>query len=101
MEWKTTDGSYENTQYAAFDIFFEGMFEKNRFLDIVKNYTCFSNDGKNRVKILAGYHQYFAVNKSIKSPVHVTETDRKGGGCWHAQGSGKSLSIVFYAHRLQ
>ena len=101
MEWKTTDGSYENTQYAAFDIFFEGMFEKNRFLDIIQNFTCFSNDGKNRVKILAGYHQYFAVNKAIRSTVHATETDGKGGVFWHTQGSGKSLSMVFYAHRLQ
>ena len=47
MEWKTTDGSYENTQYAAFDTFFEGLFEKNRFLDIVKNFICFNVDGQN------------------------------------------------------
>ncbi len=101
MDWKTTDGSYENTQCAAFDTFFEGMFEKNRLLDILKNYTCFSSDGKNRIKILAGYHQYFAVNKAVKSTVHATKTDGKGGVFWHTQGSGKSLSMVFYAHRLQ
>ena len=45
MEWKTKDGSYENTQYAQFDTFFEGMFEKARLLDIIKNFICFSNDG--------------------------------------------------------
>ena len=63
MEWKTKDGSYENTQYAAFDTFFEGMFEKERFLDILKNFICFNVDGQNTFKILAAYHQYFAVKK--------------------------------------
>ena len=101
MEWKTKDGSYENTQYAQFDTFFEGIFEKSRFLDIIKNFICFSNDGLNRIKILAGYHQYFAVNKAVESTKHATETDGKGGVFWHTQGSGKSLSMVFYAHRLQ
>ena len=101
MEWKTTDGSYENTQYATFDTFFEGLFEKNRFLDIVKNFICFNVDGQNTFKILAGYHQYFAVKKAIASTLHATETDGKGGVFWHTQGSGKSLSMVFYAHYLQ
>lgn len=101
MEWKTKDGNYENTQYAQFDTFFEGMFEKERFLDIIKNFICFSNEGSKQVKILAGYHQYFAVNKAILSTKHATETDGKGGVFWHTQGSGKSLSMVFYAHCLQ
>lgn len=101
MEWKTADGSYENTQYAQFDTFFYGMFQKERLLDIIQNFTCFSNDGKNMIKILAGYHQYFAVKKAIESTKHATLTDGKGGVFWHTQGSGKSLSMVFYAHLLQ
>ena len=101
MEWKTKDGNYENTQYAQFDTFFEGIFEKERLLDIIKNYICFSNDGIKRFKILAGYHQYFAVNKAVQSTKRATETDGKGGVFWHTQGSGKSLSMVFYAHLLQ
>ena len=101
MEWKTKDGNYENTQYAQFDTFFEGIFEKKRLLDIIKNYICFSNDGINRFKILAGYHQYFAVNKAVQSTKRAIETDGKGGVFWHTQGSGKSLSMVFYAHLLQ
>lgn len=101
MEWKTKDGNYENTQYAQFDTFFEGIFEKNRLLDIIKNFICFSNEGTLQFKILAGYHQYFAVNKAVVSTKHATETDGKGGVFWHTQGSGKSLSMVFYAHRLQ
>ncbi len=101
MEWKTKDGSYENTQYAQFDTFFEGMFRKERLLDIIKNFICFSKDGINNFKILAGYHQYFAVNKAVVSTQKATVTDGKGGVFWHTQGSGKSLSMVFYAHLLQ
>ena len=101
MEWKTKDGSYENTQFAQFDTFFEGIFEKARLLDIIKNFICFSNEGVEKFKILAGYHQYFAVKKAIESTKHATLTDGKGGVFWHTQGSGKSLSMVFYAHLLQ
>lgn len=101
MEWKTKDGDYENTQYAQFDTFFEGMFQKERLLDIIKNFICFSNEGMNSFKILAGYHQYFAVRKAIESTKRATVTDGKGGVFWHTQGSGKSLSMVFYAHLLQ
>ena len=101
MEWKTKDGNYENTQYAQFDTFFEGIFPKERLLDIIKNFICFSNEGINSYKILAGYHQYFAVKKAIESTKHATVTDGKGGVFWHTQGSGKSLSMVFYAHLLQ
>ena len=97
MEWKTVDGSYENTQYATFDTFIEGMFDKKRFLDILQNFICFSNDAK----ILAAYHQYFAVRKAINSTKKATETDGRGGVFWHTQGSGKSLSMVFYTHLLQ
>ena len=97
MEWKTIDGSYENTQYATFDTFIEGMFDKKRFLDILQNFICFSNDAK----ILAAYHQYFAVRKAINSTKKATETDGRGGVFWHTQGSGKSLSMVFYTHLLQ
>ena len=101
MEWKTKDGSYENTQYAQFDTFFEGIFHKDRLLDIIKNFICFSNEGLHSFKILGGYHQYFAVKKAIESTKRAIATDGKGGVFWHTQGSGKSLSMVFYAHLLQ
>lgn len=101
MEWKTKDGVYENKLHAQFDTFVEGIFQKERFLDILKNFICFNNDGPNTFKILAGYHQYFAVKKAIESTKHATQTDGKGGVFWHTQGSGKSLSMVFYAHLLQ
>ena len=101
MEWKTKDGSYENTQAAQFDTFFEGLFEKARFLDILRNFVCFNVDGERTFKILAGYHQYFAVRKAIASTERAAKTDGKGGVFWHTQGSGKSLSMVFYTHALQ
>lgn len=101
MEWKTKDGNYEDTEEAKFDTFFEGMFEKERLLDILKNFICFSNDGVERIKILAAYHQYFAVKKAIESTKKAVVTDGRGGVFWHTQGSGKSLSMVFYAHLLQ
>ncbi len=101
MEWKTTDGSYENTQFAQFDTFLEGIFEKKRFLDILKNFVCFNVDGEKTFKVLAGYHQYFAVNKAVQKAKQASTTDGKGGVFWHTQGSGKSLSMVFYAHLLQ
>ena len=101
MEWKTVDGNYENTQIAQFDTFFEGMFQKARLLDLIKNFICFSNEGIKKYKILAGYHQYFAVRKAVESTKKATVTDGKGGVFWHTQGSGKSLSMVFYAHLLQ
>lgn len=101
MEWKTKDGDYEDTAYAQFDTFYEGMFQKKRLLDILKNFILFSGSGTGRFKVLAGYHQYFAVRKAIEKAKVATKTDGKGGVFWHTQGSGKSLSMVFYAHLLQ
>ena len=103
MEWKTKDGSYENTQFAQFDTFFEGIFEKNRFIDILQNFICFNIEEGNTFKIFSGYHQYFAVKKAIQSTQRAAADggDGKGGVFWHTQGSGKSLSMVFYAHLLQ
>lgn len=101
MEWKTENGNYETTQYADFKVFFKGMFEKNRFIDIIKNFILYSKDGTSNNKILAAYHQYFAVKKAVKSTLNAIETDHKGGVFWHTQGSGKSLSMIFYVHLLE
>lgn len=101
MEWKTKDGRMEDTSYAQFETFYEGMFEKERLLDIIKNFICFSVEQGKEFKILAGYHQYFAVKKAVEKAKIATTTDGKGGVFWHTQGSGKSLSMVFYAHLLQ
>ncbi|WP_304125495.1 type I restriction endonuclease subunit R [Methanosphaera cuniculi] len=101
MEWKSIDGSYESTEYADFNTFFEGIFEKKHFVDILKNFLLYSrNDGLNPIKILGAYHQYFAVHKAVNSTVDATCSDHKAGVFWHTQGSGKSLSMVFYVHLL-
>ena len=103
MEWKTVDGDYEETRYADFTTLFRGMFEKNRFLDIIHNFICFSKETGGDAKILAAYHQYFAVKKAIESTVKASSDggDGRGGVFWHTQGSGKSLSMVFYVKGLQ
>ncbi|MDR0954248.1 MAG: type I restriction endonuclease subunit R [Rikenellaceae bacterium] len=101
MEWKTVNGDSENKRHAAFNVLFEGMFEKARFLDILRNFICFSKDDASDRKILAAYHQYYAVRKAVTSTSEAAKTDGKGGVFWHTQGSGKSLSMVFYARLLQ
>ena len=101
MEWKTKDGNMESKAFADFTTFFEGIFQKDRLLDIIKNFICFNNDGINSYKILAGYHQYFAVRKAVERTKLAVSGDGKIGVFWHTQGSGKSLSMVFYAHLLQ
>jgi type I restriction enzyme R subunit len=98
MEWKTKDGNKETTALADFTTFFEGIFQKERLLDIIKNFICFNNEGLKSYKILAGYHQYFAVRKAIVRTEHAVQGDGKIGVFWHTQGSGKSLSMVFLAH---
>lgn len=97
VEWKSVDGSYEATQYADWKTPLDGMFSKARLVDILKNSILFSEEKK----ILAGYHQYFAVNKALESVHEAIGGDGKGGVFWHTQGSGKSLSMVFLAHLLE
>ena len=100
MAWKSKDGT-ETMALADFATFYEGMFDRARLLDIIKNFICFSVEQAKVFKILAGYHQYFAVRKAVEKAKIATRTDGKGGVFWHTQGSGKSLSMVFYAHLLQ
>ena len=103
MEWKTVDGDYEETRYADFTTLLKGMFTKHRFLDILHNFICFSHEAEGSAKILAAYHQYFAVKKAVESTAKASAVggDGRGGVFWHTQGSGKSLSMVFYAKQLQ
>ncbi len=100
MEWKTTDGSYESTSIADFETFFQGIFEKSRLIDIISGFTLTMGKDK-KVRILAGYHQYFAVKRALEFTRKALERkDGKIGVFWHTQGSGKSLSMVFYVNGL-
>ena len=78
MEWKSKDGQCIDEAFAQFDTFYEGMFQKERLLDILKNFILFSGTGAGRFKVLAGYHQYFAVRKAIEKAKIATRTDGKG-----------------------
>lgn len=101
VKWKSIDGDYSETQNADWKTMLEGMFRKERLTDIIKNFICFNNSADSVVKILAGYHQYFAVHKAADRAVEAVVGDGKIGVFWHTQGSGKSLSMVFLAHMLQ
>lgn len=100
MEWKTVDGSYESTLIADYRTFFLGMFQQQRLLDILQNYICFDKNQGRYAKILTAYHQYYAVGKALERTKEAVEGNGKIGVFWHTQGSGKSLSMVFYAHQL-
>jgi type I restriction enzyme R subunit len=103
MSWRTIDG--ETTapiSIPQLEVLIKGMFQRDRFLDIIKHFVLFQSDGTETIKILAGYHQYHAVNKAVESSERATmeSGDRRIGVIWHTQGSGKSLSMVFYAGKL-
>ncbi|PRR82195.1 type I restriction endonuclease subunit R [Clostridium luticellarii] len=114
MNWRTIDGeNIEPLSVPQYEVLFKGMFEKERFVDIIKNFILFQEskeeekdsygnkigDKKTIIKILAGYHQYFAVKKALeKTKIAISaHGDRKIGVVWHTTGSGKSFTMVFYA----
>ena len=100
MEWKSVDGHVESTAAVDYDTFFHGIFEKARLIDILQNYICFDHKDGRTAKIMGAYHQYFAVGKAVAKTAVAMAGDGKIGVFWHTQGSGKSLSMVFYVHRL-
>jgi type I restriction enzyme R subunit len=103
MPWRTTDGKDVAPKSSLqLDVLIKGIFEKNRFLDLIRNFIVFEDDGGQLFKKMAGYHQFHAVNKAIESTVKASAVrgDRRAGVIWHTQGSGKSLSMVFYAGKL-
>ena len=103
MAWRTIDGDeVAPLSIPQLEVLIKGMFQRDRLLDIIKHFILFQSDGKEMTKILAGYHQYYAVNKAVESTERATQEtgDRRIGVVWHTQGSGKSLSMVFYAGKL-
>ncbi len=96
-DWKKIEDADEVREGMDTHItLFKGMFRKDRLLDIIGNYTLYSNDSK----ILAQYHQYFGVKKAIDSTVTNGTKTGKAGIIWHTQGSGKSFSMVFYTGNM-
>lgn len=100
MDWKTVNGDYESTQIADYTTPFLGIFEKSRLLNILQNYICFDKNEGAVGKILTAYHQYYAVEKAITRTREAVAGNGKIGVFWHTQGSGKSFSMVFFAHQL-
>ena len=103
MKWRTVDGHNKAEQNVMeLEVMIKGMLTPERLLDIVKHFVLFQTDGEQVYKILAAYHQYFAVNKAVEKAKIASQSDgdKKIGVVWHTQGSGKSLSMVFYAAKL-
>jgi type I restriction enzyme R subunit len=103
MAWRTIEGDdVAPSSIPQLEVLIKGMFQRDRFLDIIKHFVLFQSDGQEIIKILAGYHQFHAVNKAVESTERATmeHGDRRIGVIWHTQGSGKSLSMVFYAAKL-
>lgn len=113
MTWKTTDGIKEASRFKPqLETLLKGMLQPATLLDLVRNFIVFEKSKKEdaktgliqiqTVKKLAAYHQYYAVNKAVQSSVVASGVngDKRGGVVWHTQGSGKSLSMVFYSGKL-
>ena len=101
--WRTIDGEEIAPKgKPEMGVLIKGIFEKSRFLDLIKYFIVFEADGDKMVKKMAAYHQYHAVNKAVECTVKATSLggDRKAGVIWHTQGSGKSLSMAFYAGKI-
>lgn len=99
MVWKSINGeSPANEELHYLDVLLHGVLPKERLLDIIRNFIVFQEINGKTVKILSGYHQYFAVRKAaLRTQQAIEKNDKKVGVVWHTQGSGKSLSMVFYA----
>ena len=103
MPWRTVDGSAVAPKgEPELGTLIEGIFEKTRFLALIRDFTVFGDTGSGLVKIVAGYHQFHAVRHAVESTIAAAspEGDRRIGVIWHTQGSGKSLLMAFYAGQI-
>ena len=113
MSWKTVDGKREASHLVSeLETLINGMLNKKTLLDLVRHFIVFEKNKREDLKTnltviettkkLAAYHQYFAVNKAVESTILASSDNgtRKGGVVWHTQGSGKSLSMVFYTGKI-
>lgn len=113
MTWKTADGLKEASRFKPqLETLLKGMLQPSTLLDLVRNFIVFEKTKKEDTKTgliqiftekkLAAYHQYYAVNKAVQSSIIASGVngDKRGGVVWHTQGSGKSLSMVFYSGKL-
>lgn len=99
MQWKTIDGEKPNRGFTEIEVLLRGVCEKQRLLDVIRNFVVFEKDKETKKK-LAAYHQYWATNKAVESTIAARRGNKKAGIVWHTQGSGKSLTMIFYAGKL-
>lgn len=103
VPWKSKDGrtTAESTAPQV-EIMFKGMLNKTTLLDLIRHFIVFEKSKEKTLKKVAAYHQYYAVNKAVTTTANASglNGDRRAGVIWHTQGSGKSLSMVFYAGKL-
>jgi len=102
MPWRTVEGNEVAPKGSLeLDVLIKGIFEKRRFLDLITNFIVFEEE-ETLAKKMAGYHQFHAVNKAVQCTLRASSAkgDKRVGVVWHTQGSGKSLSMVFYAGKL-
>jgi type I restriction enzyme R subunit len=104
MPWRTIEGENEApSKLTELEVLLRGVFEPRRFVDLVRHFVVFEDDGHGAsIKKLAGYHQFHAVRKAVETTVAASKPrgDRRAGVVWHTQGSGKSLTMAFYAGRV-
>ncbi|MBN7798745.1 type I restriction endonuclease subunit R [Parahaliea mediterranea] len=113
MAWKTTESESEAGKYTPqLETLIGAALTPATLLELIRHFTVFARSSKEdpdtglttveTVKMIAAYHQFYAVGKAVTSTLHAADTEgsRKAGVVWHTQGSGKSLSMVFYAGRL-
>ncbi len=105
MPWKTIDGEKEAGRVPMLDVLVRGVCNHERLLDIIQNFIVFERDDKDEAKVVkkvAAYHQYWVVNKALSSTLRASSDggDQRAGVVWHTQGSGKSLSMVFYTGKM-
>lgn len=102
MAWRSIDSSKPVKNLTQLEVLIRGMFEKTRLLDIVSHFIVFEDFNGLISKKVAAYHQFHATNKAIESTLKATAEsgNRQGGVVWHTQGSGKSLTMVFYTGKL-
>ncbi|MBU2755200.1 type I restriction endonuclease subunit R [Acidithiobacillus sp. CV18-2] len=101
--WKTVDGvELIQPDDDPLEFLIKGVFDPQRFLDLVRHFIVFEDDGRKTTKKIAAYHQYHAVRKALGTAIAAAGVhgDRKGGVVWHTQGSGKSLTMLFFAGKL-
>lgn len=103
VPWKSIDGKMvAGEDIPQMEVMVKGMLNKNVLPDLIRHYIVFHQNKEQLTKIVPRYHQYFAVNKAVETTKKATAEngDQRAGVIWHTQGSGKSLSMVFYAGKL-